>query len=175
MSLDREEWRWVPGYEGRYLVSDLGNVASVGFARGSEPYKVLSQTLCGAGYKKVSLRDGVRNRNVMVHRIVAMAFVPNPDNKPVVNHIDGNKLNNSSANLEWVSHSENCYHSVRVLGNHHGGVEHSVKLTQEQAREIFDSDLSNAELSRLYGVSDTMVSRIKRRKAWRSVTCQSTR
>lgn len=172
MSINREVWRWVPGYDGRYLVSDLGNVAAAGGVRGSEPYKILRQFSGNSGYKKVSLRDGTKARNVMVHRIVAMAFVPNPSNKTVVNHIDGNKLNNRSENLEWVTPSENAYHSVRTLGNRHGGVEHSVKLSPDQAREIFESDLSNSELSRIYGISDTMVSRIKKRKAWRSVTCR---
>lgn len=111
-------------------------------------------------------------KNVLIHRAVALAFIPKPDGKDFVNHIDGNPQNNVVENLEWVTRSENCLHAVRVLGKKHGGGERSVKLNKQQVAEIFKSNLSNVALSRMYGVSDVMVSRIKRRKSWRSITCQ---
>ena len=173
MAIEGERWEWIPGYEGRYFISNYGNVVAAGGMRGSEPYKPMRQNLCSSGYPKVVLRDGGSSKNVMVHRIVAMVFVPNPANKPQVNHIDGNKLNNVYTNLEWVTQSENNLHAINVLGRHGHGVERPVKINSDIAREIYLSDLSNIELARMYGISDTMVSRIKNGKAWRSVSCQS--
>lgn len=170
MSINRE-WRPVDGFEGLYMVSDRGDIMSMKTGRGAQKGKILSQCYTGAGYKKVTLRRDHKSYQVMTHRAVAMAFIPNPDKKGYVNHIDGDKANNVVSNLEWVTASENCLHSIRALGNRHGGVEHSVKLTKQQAVEIIKSDLPNIELAHLYGVSDSMISRIKKRKAWRSVAC----
>lgn len=67
------------------------------------------------GYKRVLIRDNGRSRTVFVHRLVALAFIPNPDNKPQVNHKDGNKANNRPENLEWVTLAENMRHRSKVL------------------------------------------------------------
>ena len=69
------------------------------------------------GYRRVVLLKNGESRNVLVHRIVAEAFVENPENKPRVNHIDGNKANNTADNLEWCTSKENTMHSMYVLGN----------------------------------------------------------
>lgn len=174
MSMSEETWRDAPGYDGLYMVSDLGNVASLGGRKGSEPFKVLRQSYMGSGYRKVTLRKNGAHVNASVHRMVAMAFVPNPENKPFVNHIDGNKENNAASNLEWVNRSENAMHASRVLGRHGGGVCRSVKITESEAVEIFKSDEPASAIARKYGISDTMVRRIKQRKAWREATCQLT-
>lgn len=174
MSINREEWRWVPGYENLYMVSDLGNVMATEPRRGSQVFKPMRQSMTGSGYPKVVLRKRGKSTNAMVHRLVAAAFLPNPEHKDEVNHIDGNKKNNRLANLEWVTRSENALHASRVLGKHGGGVEHSVKITPDIAREIFTADGSFASIGRKYGISDVMVSRIKHRKAWREATCQLT-
>ena len=118
-----EEWRDVKGYEGAYQVSNLGNVRSVDrrikcadgvtrkFAgKDLKPYRGAWR----GEYYTVNLTIGNNIRPTLIHRLVAEAFVPNPDGKAEVNHIDGNKLNNSSENLEWVTHRENMEHAVRT-------------------------------------------------------------
>ncbi|MGJ1516515.1 HNH endonuclease [Sphingobacterium siyangense] len=77
--------------------------------------KILKNSLRGE-YYCVTLSNNKNKLRISTHRLIAMLFVPNPLNKPCVNHIDGNKLNNNSYNLEWVTHSENEIHSFTVLG-----------------------------------------------------------
>ena len=114
-----EIWRDVRDYEGLYKVSNLGRVKSLeryvknnicGFLYSKE--HILKQSKIPSGYKKVNLsKDGIIVKQY-VHRIVAQAFLPNPDNLPEVNHKDENKENNCVDNLEWCSHSYNmCYGS----------------------------------------------------------------
>lgn len=119
-----EEWKDIPGYEGSYRVSNLGRVKSLSktitkLRKGKiVSYKLkgrVLKTVCTRyGYVEVNL--GSRNRHKLVHRLVAETFLPNPENKPQVNHIDGNKQNNRVENLEWASCSENMYHSCHILG-----------------------------------------------------------
>lgn len=103
------EWRNVPDLNG-IQVSNTGLVRSV--LRGF-PYE-LKQIKDKKGYMRVSLSLGKKHetRNKMVHRLVAAAFIPNPENKPQVNHIDGNKENNCINNLEWVTNKENAHHAI---------------------------------------------------------------
>jgi hypothetical protein len=113
-----EVWKDVVGYEGKYQVSNLGNVISLSREKviGSGSYtteqKVLKQFRRGNGaYYCVNLYSRNRSKPTYVHRMVAEAFIPNPDNKPFINHIDGNKLNNVVSNLEWCTIAENTRHA----------------------------------------------------------------
>lgn len=124
----KELWKDIVGYEGCYQVSDLGNIKSLyrevacvsrggkNFIKGT-PEKILKLKQSGnTDYWYVNLcKDGVV-RYFSVHRLVAQAFVSNPENKAEVNHIDGNKKNNLAINLEWATRSENLKHRYRVLG-----------------------------------------------------------
>lgn len=115
-----EIWRDVVDYEGYYQVSNLGNVRSVDR---TIPHK-LSGTCRRKGkivamhdtkvYLNVSLCKYSKPKIYMVHRLVAQAFIPNLENKPHINHIDGNKQNNCVYNLEWVTPSENIQHSIQT-------------------------------------------------------------
>lgn len=87
-----------------YEVSDEGNV------RRASTKRLLAPSDC-KGYPHVSLYDNRKRKSVTIHRLVADAFVDNPDNKPQVNHIDGNKYNNNYTNLEWCTASENMQHA----------------------------------------------------------------
>ena len=120
-----ERWADVVGYEGRYRVSSAGNVLSVGHSIVDSagrmrvfPDKILSPCYGRNprhAYAHVSLNkpDGAQQR-VRIHRLVAEAFIPNPDGLPQVNHKDGNKANNNVENLEWCSIRDNLLHSFRT-------------------------------------------------------------
>ena len=169
---DRERWKWADGYEGEYMVSSHGRFMSVprDSEKGPSCGYILRQFKCNSGYLKV----GIRGKNVSVHREVAKAFVPNPGNKEEVNHKDGNRLNNKAENLEWVTHSENAIHAYQVLGVKHVYVPHHVKLNASEVIAIYGAEGTASEIGRRFGVSDTMVRRIKTGKSWGRVTCQST-
>lgn len=105
--------RAIPGYDGRYLVSDDGRVWS------QATHKWLKDQAHPLGYRFVALtlRDGTgRKKQHLVHRLVAEAYIPNPENKLTVNHKDGAKTHNAVGNLEWATHSENHLHAFRELG-----------------------------------------------------------
>lgn len=128
-----EEWRPVKGYEGFYEVSNKGNVRSLDRKSGRyvrkgrwlRPFLVPDEN----GYKHVCLSAyGVREQKA-VHRLVAEAFVRNPDNKPQVNHIDENKLNNTADNLEWVTQQENLSYSNKGPASKKGKLLHGSTQT----------------------------------------------
>lgn len=114
---DGEIWRDVKCYEGKYLVSNIGRVKAMPFdgpgKRNKEVIRWFSTDRCG--YHRLNLANKGKKQNFFVHRLVAVAFIPNPENKPFVNHIDGDKFNNHYSNLEWVSSQENNLHVCRVL------------------------------------------------------------
>ena len=104
-------WKQIAGYENRYEVSSDGHVRNI------QTGKVLAKNLAGCGYVKADLwKDGERWQTT-VHRLVAGAFIDNPEDLPEVNHINGNKTDNRVCNLEWVTRASNVNHSYYVLGN----------------------------------------------------------
>jgi hypothetical protein len=119
-----EEWRPIPGYEGLYDVSSMGRVRShPRVCRKLEgkvvkdyifPSRILKQTKNGKGYLHVTLTSKPYERRLSgVHRLVAKAFIPNPDNLPQINHKDENKTNNSVSNLEWCDNRYNSYYGTK--------------------------------------------------------------
>lgn len=96
-----EIWFDVPGYEGLYKVSNFGRVMN------AKREKTLKPAANSRGYLRVLLCKDGKKTNKFVHRLVAAAFVPNPYQKPVVDHIDGNTQNNTAENLRWTTHAEN--------------------------------------------------------------------
>ena len=103
-----EEWRDIPGYESFYQVSNLGNVRSIRFNKIRN-----MKSWDSNGYRAVELYLNNNGYTVGIHRLVALAFIPNPENKPEVNHKDRNRSNNNVENLEWVTQSENIAHAYR--------------------------------------------------------------
>ena len=102
-------WKAIEGTNGMIEVSDSGQIRSL--LRG-EPY-VLKTQIDNKGYQRVRVTINRNKMQFKVHREVAKAFIPNPDNLPQVNHIDGNKENCNANNLEWVTNKENCHHAIR--------------------------------------------------------------
>lgn len=107
-----EIWKDVNGYEGLYQVSNLGRVKSLE-NRSNHKKEMIMRFAKIKGYNKVTLSKNSESKSYPVHRLVATAFIENPDNKPHVNHIDGDKTNNNADNLEWVTDSENIRHAIK--------------------------------------------------------------
>ena len=110
----KEEWKDIKGYEGIYQISSFGRVYSV------KNNIFISQSVRANGYMQISLHKDGKRKPVLVHRLVAEAFIPNPENKETVNHLDEDKTNNRVDNLEWATVKENCNygtHTERVVSH----------------------------------------------------------
>ena len=158
----REEWRQIEGAFDGYMVSSLGRVKGV-----RKP--LLGQHDNGIGYLqcKIKMKEG-KPRFLKVHRLVAAAFVPNPENKPEVNHIDGNKQNNAASNLEWVTHGENIrkgwrngqFENVREKAKTNGLAPRRVAVIRSDGVS-FESQTAAADA---LGVSQSCISDVLRGK-----------
>jgi hypothetical protein len=163
-----EVWKDVSGFEGQYQVSNLGNVKSLF----SNKEKLLSPGLDGRGYLKINFCNSGSQKSKKIHRLVALIFVPNPLNKPQVNHINGIKTDNRAENLEWVTNSENMDHAVtNKLVDNRGIRNKNSKLTEQQVHEIKykSSHLTKIQLSKIYNVSRELISMIQNNKLWKHV------
>ena len=119
VTLDGEEWRDVVGYERLYIVSNLGRVAvlqrnvyrTYNCNHSTNP-KLLKLSKSNIGYMRIGLTKGNKQVNYSVHRLVAQAFIPNPNKYPCIDHIDGNKENNCVENLRWCTQSQNSLNPI---------------------------------------------------------------
>ena len=157
-----EVWKDIEGYEGLYQVSTCGNIKSLAKPRKNgngrcyiQKEKLLKQSFTSTGYKKVELYKDGKRKSFKVHRLVAIAFIPNPDNKPEVNHIDGNKINNNIDNLEWVTSSENTIHAYET-----GLSPNKKELDEIRIIELYNKGTSKEEISRMFDVFNVVIARI---------------
>jgi len=160
--MQKQTWKTIDGVE----ISNLGNVK-----RNGVPVNFKCTDTFGYYMITIKNKDGkwVAKR---VHRLVAEAFILNPDNKREVNHIDGNPKNNAVLNLEWVTHRENMAHARNTGLNLHRGERHNWnRLKEHEVREIwkmsFVYGLTNRLIAKTCGVSRGTVSAIHTRKIWR--------
>lgn len=154
--IDGEEWKFIDEH---YHISNYGRVKS--FWHGKT--KILKPVATPNGYLRVSLIINGEKKGGMIHRLVAENFLPNHDNNLVVNHIDGQKLNNHASNLEWCTLQENVKHAVATGLQGSGEDSHRALLTNEQVkwcREVYkprDKDFGSAALARKLGVGLSVI------------------
>lgn len=177
-----EIWKDIVGYEGHYQVSNTGQIKSLArkiwyeskgrvkahFKLRAE--KILAQRVGTTGYLQISLCLESERKLVSLHRVMAEAFVPNPENKPEVNHKDTNKLNNTIQNFEWMTHAENMAHSLEN-GRHVKGDTHPMaKITETDVRSIRAAvGAKPKDLAAKYGVCTDQIYLILKRKSWAHV------
>lgn len=179
-------WKDIEGYEGLYQVSNLGRVKSlerlvtqrpgVTYTR---PEQIIKHN-SGAklkGYPNLNLCRNGRVVNALIHRLVAQAFIPNPDNKRCINHIDGDKNNFKISNIEWVTHSENTKHAFRtglqkqnyVFGTGHG----MSKLDDVSVRVIREAYAENKwsyqQIANYFKMGQAAIRNIVIKRTWKHV------
>lgn len=170
-----EQWLPCPGHEIKYRVSTFGNVKSVPYYRMDGVFqrgKLLSQFPASNGYSYVWIWDGGKRYKYNVHRLIAKAFLKNPDNKFTVNHINGNKRDNRIENLEWATSKENIAHAWESgLSKARVGVDVAThKFTPEQVLEVREiwskGGITQKALSRKFKMCPMTVCLIVNRKIW---------
>lgn len=161
--LEGEEWRDVVGYEGRYIVSNKGRIACLAFDIITHPYgkehilhrdaHLLTPTkFKNTQYYYVMFRKDGKRSKYLLHRLVAIAFIPNPSNLPQVDHIDGDRLNNDVNNLRWCSPSGNMANTItqsRVLkGRERIGFPYRIPIVQlknDKVVKLYDNIYSTKQ------------------------------
>lgn len=149
----QEIWVDIENYEGLYQVSNYGNVKSLP----NPPYKkgkILKPTINSAGYYKVELYKDGKSKIFYVHRLVALTFIPNFDNKPQVNHRNGNKKINDVSNLEWVSESENQKHAVLIGIHASSPMKGKTGAKNPQSKKVLQYDIDGNYLKTWDSIAD---------------------
>lgn len=142
--MNKEQWKDILGYEGLYQVSNLGRVKSLKF----DKERILKNRTNSNGYLSVQLSKGNKIKSFLIHRLVANAFLPNPNNYSYVNHKDENKTNNCVDNLEWTSHESNCNFGTR-----------NERISEQNingkcSKEVIQCDLEGNEIARFPSVGE---------------------
>ena len=148
MDEEKEEWRTIEGYEGLYEISNFGRVKSLPRYVNNHTgqllvkEKIIKQQKNHKGYATVTLgnKKSGNKKTMFVHRLLAKAFIPNPNNLPQINHIDGDKLNNKINNLEWCDNSYNQIHAYQNgLNWHHEG-------SGRKKKPVYQIDITTKEI-----------------------------
>lgn len=184
-----ETWKEIPGFNGYYEASTYGRIRRM---KNETIYKdgriahfsqtILTPAKTKKGYLSVYLSVKSRKYTISVHKLIAITFIPNPENKKTVNHKDLNKENNYVENLEWMTNKENMQHAfkngvyiernkytIKNLGVHFGlsgEKNHSAKLTDKQVIEIrkLKGILTLKKIAEIYNVSQSLISAILNNK-----------
>lgn len=166
---------WVPvkGYEGLYEISNLARVKTLAKVHGRQTFAwvgLLNQKFTSYGYYSVSLSRNKKVYQVGVHRLIAIAFILNPENKPYINHKNGIKTDNRIENLEWCTNDENITHGVKIGSFHKGENARDAKLKNQEVVAILTSELPHKELAERFNVTIHTVRGIKYGKSWTHIT-----
>jgi len=160
-----ETYKKVPTFTD-YSISDHGRI----YNRITGNYR--NPSINKDGYYTISIRKGGKKRTILIHRIVAKAFVENPHNKPCVNHKDGNKLNNHASNLEWCTIAENNRHAHKnglmniVKGEQSGTAKLTEDIVLEMRRLYLVEDITQKQIADVFGVNHCTVHYVIARKTW---------
>lgn len=177
----QEIWKPIAGFEGIYDISNLGRVKSLARLRRAKGNafapvreRIRVPAIQREGYVCAFLCREGKSAKFYIHRLVATAFLDNPENLPQVNHIDGNKQNNRIDNLEWTTASQNCRHAIdeSLYQSARGETAGNVKLTEENVREIRRLaviGLMHKEIAELFGVGRKNITKIVNRQRWKHV------
>lgn len=176
----KEVWKDIHGYEGIYQVSNTGKVKKLyrewfgrnGGLRTSEE-RIFTPHYSKFGYNHHCLIKAGKTKDVRVCRLVALAFIPNPENKPFVNHKDGNKANDHVDNLEWNTHSENDLHAFRIglRKSPRGSLNGASKVTEEIVIKIRKEYKGGryVDLAKKYGLCPNHIGQIIRKNTWKHI------
>lgn len=170
-----EIWKTIKGLED-YKVSNLGNVIGLeiktnfGCSYKTYPKRVIKPWLDKKGYYYIDISNKGKKVRFLLHRLVALHFIENTENKPQINHKDGNKSNNAVSNLEWCTAKENLKHARDTGLNNISGVNnYQTNLKKEDIYFIRNSKLKQKELAKIFNVEQTTISAIKTFKTFKNV------
>lgn len=160
----------IKGYEGLYFVNEIGEV----FSYPKKTRKGIRKLLTNKhkqGYLLIDLCKNGKIKKHSVHRLVAISFLDNVENKEQVNHINGNKEDNRVENLEWNTRSENQKHAIKTGLRSAKGIKNSQsKLTENEVLNIFKDLRKYKEISNIYNISVPTISGIKKGHTWKHIT-----
>lgn len=174
-----EVWKDIIGYEGLYQVSNFGRVKSLQRkASGRKNIvneRMLKPQFNGEYYHFGISKNGIQ-KIVLIHRIVASHFIPNPENKPEVNHLNGDKSCNEDWNLAWATEKENCKHAREVLNKKPGtGIWNQRKLTEAMVVDIlamYNTGSSQVEIAKNYNITKRNINDVIKRRIWKQVNIE---
>lgn len=166
----KEIWKPAKGLEDRFEVSNRGRVRNIHSGTILKPF-----IACGYRTIRIYIKDN-KEKNFSIHRLVAVTFIPNPENKPQVNHIDGIKTNNNVENLEWVTPKENADHAFRTglrtaIGSKHPNSKLTEAIVEEIKRDYVrgSKQFGARSLARKYGVNQKAIYSIIHNETWTHV------
>ncbi len=174
-----EIWKDIKGYEGLYQSSNLGRIKSltsyVNHHRGDKRInngQIIKQYIGNTGYYRVRLSKKNIVKNHSVHKLVAMAYIPNPQNKPCINHKNLNKQINIPENLEWCTYSENMKHAYKMGALSKKGEKHHLTILKDsdilKIRELYKNN-TQTKIAELFNMDQSTISSIIHKKTWKHI------